>query len=108
MNEFNGDEDILLDMINMFQSRFSELLSHIRESILAHDAKKLKMDAHTIKGVLSNFYAEEGRLLAYELEKRGEQSKFDDAILLLNRLENVLQLFLYELNELKTKLINHV
>ncbi len=107
MNEFNGDEDILLDMINMFEKGINELIGPIRESILNEDGDKLRVTAHTIKGVLANFYAEEGKQLASELEKRGEQSLFDDALHLLNQLENQLLLFLHELKNLKEKLINN-
>lgn len=106
MNEFNGDEDILVDMISMFQEGLGALLGPLRESVLSQDDNKLRISAHTIKGVLGNFYAEEGRKLAHELEKCGTQSVFDDALDLLNRLEDQLLLFLYELNKLKSKLIN--
>lgn len=105
MNQFNGDEEILLEMISIFQDTWPDLLDPIRDSIENKDADKLRLNAHTFKGVLSNFFAEDGTMLAYELELRGEHAKFEDSWVLLNRLEDQLTLFLYEIISLKKTLL---
>lgn len=106
IEQFRGDEEILLDMINIFQDGLYDLLEPIRQSVLSEDADKLRINAHTFKGVLGNFYSEEGSNLAFELEKRGAHSEFIDAMDLLNQLENLLQKFVFELNSLKVNLVN--
>ncbi|MBC7712033.1 MAG: Hpt domain-containing protein [Rhizobacter sp.] len=104
MQQFKGDEEILLDMIGIFESDVGQLLSPIRESILNQDGQQLRINAHTFKGVMGNFYAEQGKQLAFELETHGKQANFKDTLELLNKLENELQLFLFELNTLKKNL----
>lgn len=99
--EFKNDEEILSEMITSFFEVFDDLLQPIRESIEAKDSAQLRFNAHTFKGVMSNFYAEKGRLLAHELEVRGENDSFDDAIDILNKLETQLVFFLYEMQLFK-------
>ncbi|MBC7427952.1 MAG: Hpt domain-containing protein, partial [Bacteriovorax sp.] len=96
MQQFSGDEEILLDMICIFQHGLEGLLTPIRESVLREDAGQLMFNAHTLKGVMGNFYAGEAKLLACKLEQRGQQAIFSDTLILLNKLENELQIFLFE------------
>lgn len=104
MQQFQGDEEVLLEMISIFQDTYPDLLGPIRDSIQERDADKLRLNAHTFKGVFSNFFAEDGAMLAYELELRGQKAQFDDSHILLNRLEDQLMLFLYEIVVLKKSL----
>lgn len=104
LEHFNGDEEILLDMINAFQNAVYNLLNPIRESILNQDGNQLRINAHTFKGILKSFYSEEGTKLAHELELRGMSSKFEDALEILNKLENQLMMLLYDLDFLKNDL----
>ncbi len=107
INHFNGDEEILLDMIVIFKDKLAALLDPIRESIFTRNAEQLRINAHIFKGVMGNFYSEEGRELAFELEKRGKESSFDGALELLNKLENLLQMLLFELKSLVETLQTH-
>jgi len=104
LEQFRGDEEILLEMISIFEDNLADLLVPIRKSVINKDAEQLKLYAHTFKGVLGNFYAEKGKELAYKLEVFGEQSNFDHCIDVLNQLENQLHLFIYELNFFKKNL----
>ena len=104
LNHFHGDEEILLDMINAFEEGVHHLLDLIREAIVIQNADQLRINAHTLKGIMRSFYAEDGSLMAHELEMRGSNSIFDDAMEILNRFENQLMIFLYEIRFLKKKL----
>lgn len=104
LNHFSGDEEILLEMIHAFQNGVYNLLNPIRESIVNQDGDQLRINAHTFKGILKSFYAEEGSVVAYELELRGLSSKFEDALVILNKFENQLMLLLYDLQFLQKKL----
>ncbi len=106
LREFKVEEEILLDMIALFEDGLQGLILPIKEAIHKRDASKLKLNAHTIKGVLSNFYAEEVKNLAQELEKRGEDSAFEGALIILNEMENKIENLLSDLNNLKFELIN--
>ena len=105
IKQFLGDEEILLDMISNFQDRIEGLLRPLRDSVIEKDSVAMVLNAHNFKGLMSNFYAEEVRLLAYELEKMGQVSVSSDAMQLLNKLENKLQIFLFELSIFKKSLV---
>lgn len=104
LKHFSGDEEILLDMIDTFESSLLSLLSPIRESIQNKNADQLRINAHTFKGIMRNFYAGAGVDMAHQLEQRGLDSKFEDTLSLLNRLEDQLVLFVFELDTLKKSL----
>lgn len=104
LNHFLGDEEILLEMINAFEEGAPSLLNLVREAIATQDADQLRINAHTFKGIMRSFYAEDGSLVAHELEMRGHNSAFDDALDILNRFENQLMLFLHEIRFLKKDL----
>ena len=98
---FKGDEEILLEMITSFFGIFNELLNPIRDSIVFEDADQLRLNAHNLKGVMSNFYAEASSKLAHELELKGQHETFDETIEILHELETHLVFFLYEMQLFK-------
>jgi HPt (histidine-containing phosphotransfer) domain-containing protein len=104
LKQFQGDEEILNEMITAFIKINNDLLNPIRDSVITQNADQLRFNAHTYKGVLSNFYAEEGRQLACELEKIGKTENFEGAYETLNKFETHLVVFLYEINKLKGKM----
>lgn len=104
MKQFNGDEEILLDMINIFKESLNSLLDSIRNAIENKNGNQLRINAHTFKGVMSNFFAQTCEEKALALERRGEDHDFEDALEILNDLEDQLMVFLFELHILKEKI----
>ena len=43
-------------------------------SLQEKDLKKIELHAHTLKGMIANFFAEDLRVAAYEIEKMGHNS----------------------------------
>ncbi len=76
---FSVLDDILCEAVASFINTWPSVLSAIELSIKNKDSKSLIHEAHTLKGMVSSFYAEKARLLAYELEKMGRQSDFSMA-----------------------------
>lgn len=99
--QFSGDEEILVEMITLFLESWPEILGPIRESFETHDMEKLRINAHTMKGILNNFFAKKGAAFAYELEKCGARAELSGVYELLNALENELTIFFYEIVQLK-------
>ncbi len=102
--QFEGDEEILVEMIKNFQNSCPNLLKSLRSSVEEKDADKLSLSAHTFKGVFSNFFAEEAVKLAYELEMCGRKGQLENSQSLLERLERELALLLDEILLLKKSL----
>ncbi len=71
MANFQGMEDLAEETIKSFLSTLPSLISAIDEAVRSANAAKLELAAHTLKGVVSNFYAEPSRLLAQEIEQIG-------------------------------------
>lgn len=104
LNSFNGDEEILLDMISAFEHALENLINPIREAISDQNADQLRINAHTFKGIMRGFYVDLGSEVAHDLEQRGINNNFDGAYDVLNKLEDQLMILLYELQFLKKDL----
>jgi HPt (histidine-containing phosphotransfer) domain-containing protein len=65
------DKEIVLEIINMFIDEYPDRMEKIRKNIEERDFDELKFNAHSIKGVISNFVAEDARLAAKSLEDKG-------------------------------------
>lgn len=79
LTQFQGMEDLALHAVTSFLDNLPDLLASIEDSIQSKDSKKLELSAHTLKGVLSNFYAETCQLLAWKLEQIGSGKAIDDS-----------------------------
>jgi HPt (histidine-containing phosphotransfer) domain-containing protein len=71
------------------------MLTTLRKSLEATDAKTFSRTAHSLKGMLRNFQAEAAAETAFDLEKKGQQGQLDgiDQIIesLAGQLEEVAQ-----------------
>jgi HPt (histidine-containing phosphotransfer) domain-containing protein len=101
---FSGDEEILRDLIEEFVKKSNALILDIEMALKSQDGNLLKLHAHTLKGVVSNFYSEEIRLLAYDLEQFGAQNNFKNAESKLAQLKSKMQELIRELNILQKTL----
>ncbi len=104
LSNFSGDEEILRDLIEEFVKKSDALIFDVEMALKKQDANLLKLHAHTLKGVVSNFYAEDIRLLAYDLEQLGASNNFQNADVKLNQLKVKMQELIRELNILQKTL----
>jgi HPt (histidine-containing phosphotransfer) domain-containing protein len=65
------DKEIVLEIINMYIDEYPERMEKIKKNIDELNFDELKFNAHSIKGVISNFVAEDARLAAKKLEDKG-------------------------------------
>lgn len=99
------DKEIVLDIINMFVDEYPERLQKIRKNIDEKDFDNLKFNAHSLKGVVSNFVAEEARVAAKRLEDKGANKDELDLEGLYADLEQKTKQVVEELNELKKEFV---
>ncbi len=99
------DKEIVLDIINMFVEEYPERMQKIKQNIADKDFDNLKFNAHSLKGVVSNFVAEEARAAAKRLEDKGANKDGSDLDALFADLEQKTQQVIDELNELKKEFI---
>jgi HPt (histidine-containing phosphotransfer) domain-containing protein len=79
---------------------YPKLLGEIRAAIGARKAKDLEHGAHTMKGVVSNFAAENARQASLALELIGRSGDLKDAGTALSELEKALRALHPELEKL--------
>ncbi len=49
------EKDIIVEIIDIFESEYDERFTSLRDNIVQRDFNKLKFNAHSLKGVIANF-----------------------------------------------------
>jgi PAS domain S-box-containing protein len=95
IKSFENDHSLLKELVEIFINDYPQMLTTLRKSLEATDAKTFSRTAHSLKGMLRNFQAEAAAETAFDLEKKGQQGQLDgiDQIIesLAGQLEEVAQ-----------------
>jgi len=73
------DNEIVVEIIDIFLTEYPERIKALEDSINAVDYEGLKFNSHSIKGVIANFVAPTVEQQAKELEMMGSQNNMDGA-----------------------------
>ncbi len=73
------DNEIIIEIIDIFLNEYPERLDTISKSIEAVDYDNLKFNSHSIKGVIANFVAPTVVAQAKQLEMMGTDKNMDGA-----------------------------
>lgn len=65
------DNEIVVEIIDIFLNEYKDRLKTIKESIEASDFDKIKFSGHSLKGVVSNFAAPTVQAFAKKVEDQG-------------------------------------
>ncbi|OQW48462.1 MAG: hypothetical protein A4S09_04595 [Proteobacteria bacterium SG_bin7] len=57
LQHFAGDEEILIKFINGYLKTVPNLLGNLQTAVTKKDAKLLRISAHTLRGTIANFFA---------------------------------------------------
>ena len=79
MEHFDGDNEIIVELIEVFEMSYPETLESLKTAIIEGNAKEIELHAHTLKGMLSNFFAMELKEKAFSIEQMGKDSSVDNA-----------------------------
>jgi two-component system sensor histidine kinase/response regulator len=79
LERVEGDQELLADMIRLFQEDAPHLLSTMREALLRDDMAALEMSAHSLKGAVSNLSAMATAAAAMQLEKDAKNKDKESA-----------------------------
>lgn len=86
-----GDEELLKEIAGLFLDDAPGMLDAIRVAVRDGDATALHRFAHSLKGSVANFGANETVAAAFKLEKMGASGKLEGAQLVLEQLEIEMQ-----------------
>jgi len=64
-----NDQELLVDLLNIFKADFPQLLRSLRSAVDAGDMKKSAALSHNLRGMLANLAATRAAAAAAELEK---------------------------------------
>ncbi len=98
---FDNDVDLISELLQIFESSYPDTVSAIENAISEKNYKDLELHAHTLKGMVSNFFAEELRQAAFALEKIGTDESSDDTTSFVSVLKEKLPLLVTEIRSIK-------
>jgi two-component system, sensor histidine kinase and response regulator len=79
LERLGGDEQLLGEIAGLFLSDYPSLMAQIRDAVARRDAGALHHAAHTLKGSVANFCAQEPFESAYKLERLGRSADLSGA-----------------------------
>jgi HPt (histidine-containing phosphotransfer) domain-containing protein len=77
LTQFGDDAELVVEVVTIFLEDHLKQLADIASAIRSRDGQALGHAAHTLKGSVSNFGANEARAAAQALERMGKQGTFD-------------------------------
>ena len=89
----DGDTLLLKELVDEFIEEIPRQLADLKAELVAHNAYQVERKAHSLKGAVGNFGADQAFSLAYELENRGREDRLDGADAVFERLEHELNQF---------------
>ena len=92
LQRIGNDHQLLSEMVELFLLEHREALQRIRRAVEDRDPEALAISAHSLKGSVSNFCADDVTEVTAKLETLGREGDLSTAATLLNRLENLLSL----------------
>ncbi len=103
LSRVGGDVELLREVIGLFLDDYPQSLDMIRDAVARGDQSSLERHAHSLKGSVSTFGAQEAFDAALALEKQGRTGDLAEAQDGLHRLEHALATLRPELEALQTK-----
>jgi HPt (histidine-containing phosphotransfer) domain-containing protein len=71
LKSLDGDAELLVELAEIFLEGCEPLLERVGRAIDANDSTELHYAAHTLKGSIANFFAQDARDAAQALEMAG-------------------------------------
>jgi PAS domain S-box-containing protein len=100
LDRVEGDQELLTEMIHLFQDDAPNLLAAMRDALLRGDMTVLERSAHSLKGAASNLSAEGTAAAAMQLEKDAKNNDAEAAKGSLVEVERSVKRLLPALSEL--------
>jgi two-component system sensor histidine kinase/response regulator len=91
LEALDGDRDLLRELLQVFLAEAPRQLAQIRQAVDQRDAPILARSAHTLKGSLGHFQADDAAEQAHRLELAGKQGAFAGTADALNALSAELE-----------------
>ncbi len=97
LHHVGDDEEILAQLIQMFQERAPERLAHVEAAVRDRDSSALESEAHALKGTAATLGMVGLRDAAYAVERLGAGGSLDGAAEAVDELRSALDVVLAHL-----------
>ncbi|WP_437185923.1 Hpt domain-containing protein [Planctomicrobium sp. SH668] len=91
LDRLGQDEELLRELAIFYLEDSPELLREIESAVLSRDFESITRCAHSLKGLSSNFDAEEAVSTAFEVEKCGRLHDLQGTVARLPELRRTMQ-----------------
>lgn len=98
-NHFDNDKELIMELVEVFEQTYTETFAELESAVGSKDFANIELHAHTLKGMIANFFALELKETAYIMEQVGRDSSDQD---LTEHLEKLRVGIPQMLNELKS------
>ncbi len=99
------DSSIVLEIIDIFIQEYPARIASIRNDIANGDFARLKFDAHSLKGVVANFFAHTAQQHARDLEMKGAAKDGEGLHQLADALDLACHELIEDLNTMKNRFV---
>jgi CheY-like chemotaxis protein len=100
IKSFENDHHLFEELVDIFVNDYPQMLDTLRDTLKSSDAKTLARTAHSLKGMLRNFQAENAADMAYTLEQLGRNGRLDEADQIVDSLADQLDQVAQRLQQL--------
>lgn len=100
---FDNDIELISELVVIFEETYPVEILGIKKSLEEKDFKGLELHAHTLKGMIANFFSKELREFALLLERMGKTKIIDSdlSVKCLGELEAKIPQLTKEVREIK-------
>ncbi|MCF8228758.1 MAG: Hpt domain-containing protein [Bacteroidales bacterium] len=99
------DKEIVVEIIDIFIQEWPDRQKEIQKNIEEGDFESLRFNAHSLKGVVANFIADEPKTLAKQLEDNAKEKIDDDNLAKFQELTKLINELIEELKEIKEEYV---
>jgi CheY-like chemotaxis protein len=86
MGRLGGDEELFREFISVYDEDIPVLIQSLRIALDDHDASGVERNAHSVRGLISNFGARRAVEAAAQMEEAGKHARWDDAPSMFDKL----------------------
>lgn len=95
------DKEIVLEIIDIFLDEYDKRMEQLSKDINENDLESLRFNAHSFKGVVANFLAEEPKNISKQLEENAKQGINAGNLELFEQLKEKTDEMIEELKEIR-------
>tara|TARA_Y100000768_G_scaffold386362_1_gene374601 strand:+ start:8632 stop:9018 length:387 start_codon:yes stop_codon:yes gene_type:complete len=81
LDHFDHNRELILHLTQVLEDTYPDNMQKLEQGIEEKSFEEIELQAHSLKGMISNFFADDLKNIAFEMEKKGrdkDDSQLDD------------------------------